>query len=328
MNRREFMLLVGGAAVWPLAARAQQREPMRRIGVLINQSADDPASQLRLTAFAQGLQESGWVVGGNLRIDYRWGAGDADRIRKNAAEILSIHPEVILAAGTLSVAALRQDTRATPIVFVNVTDPVGNGLVASLARPGGHMTGFMQFEFSLSGKWLELLKQIAPGMTRVAVLRDQTNPSGIAQFAAIQAMAPSLGVEAIPVGIHDEAEISRAIAEFARLPNGGLIVSASGPAILRRELIITMAQQRRLPAIYPYDVFVADGGLLSYGPDLIDEYRLAAGYVARILKNEKPADLPVQAPTKYALAINLKTAKAQGIEIPPLLLTRADEVIE
>src|SRR4051794_29906974 len=203
---------------------------MRRIGVLINQSADDPASQLRITAFAQGLQESGWVVGRNLRIDYRWGAGDADRIRKNAAEILSLHAEVILAAGTLSVAALRQDTRATPIVFVNVTDPVGNGLVASLARPGGHMTGFMQFEFSLSGKWLELLKQIAPGMTRVAVLRDQTNPSGIAQFAAIQAVAPSLGVEAIPVGIHDEAEISRAIAEFARLPNGGLIVAASGPA--------------------------------------------------------------------------------------------------
>jgi putative ABC transport system substrate-binding protein len=328
MKRREFITLLGGAvAAWPLVARAQ-REPIRRVGVLINQNADDAGSQLRVTAVAQGLQEAGWVVGRNLRIDYRWGGGDADRIRKHAAELLGLRLDAILVAGTLSVAAMQQSRPTVPIVFVSVTDPVGNGLVATLARPGGQMTGFMQFEFSLSGKWLELLKQITPGMRRVAVLRDNANPSGIAQVATIQAVAPSLGVEAIPLGMQDETEIRRSIAEFAGSPNGGLIVSASGLSIMHREMIIATAQQHRLPAIYPYDLFVADGGLLSYGPDLIDEYRRAAGYVDRILKGEKPADLPVQAPTKLALVINLATATKLELTVPPALLARADEVIE
>src|SRR5262245_44543792 len=328
MRRRDFITLLGGAAAWPLTGRAQQGERVRRIGVFINQAADDPQSQLRITAFAQGLQELGWSVGRNIRIEYRWGAGDADRVGKYAPELVALAPEAILTAGSLTVRALQQVTRTVPIVFVSITDPVGAGLVTSLARPGGQATGFMQFEYSLSGKWLELLKQIAPRVTRAAVLRDHENPAGTAQFAAIQAVASSLGVEAIPVNIRDSSEISAAVAEFARIPNGGLIVSASGRAIAHRELIINVTDQRKLPGIYPYRLFVTGGGLVSYGPDILDQYRRAAGYVDRILKGEKPGDLPVQAPTKYELVINLKTAKALSLEIPSTLLARADEVIE
>ena len=328
MKRREFVSLLGGVAAWPLAARAQQREKMRRIGVLMNLTADDAEGQGRLAAFQQGLQEAGWSVGRNVRIDLRWAAGDTELYRGHAEELVALAPDVFLAAGSLAARALQKVTRTIPIVFANAADPVGGGLVASLARPGGNSTGFINFEFSMGGKWLELLKQIAPGMTRAAVLRDSSNPSGIGEFAAIQTVAPSFGVELRPVEVSDADEIERGIAAFAGDSNGGLIVTQNALAILHRKLIITLAARHRLPAIYAYSSFVTDGGLISYGPDSMDSYRRAASYVDRILKGEKPADLPVQAPVKYALAINLKTAKALGLEVPPSVLARADEVIE
>jgi len=329
MKRRDFITLLGGAAAgWAFEARAQQPERMRRIGVLMNLAADDPESQARVAAFLQGLQQLGWTEGRNVRIDTRWAAGDTDRYRKSATELVALMPDVILATGTSAVAPLQQATRALPIVFVNVVDPVGAGLVASLARPGGNATGFTLYEYGMSGKWLELLKEIVPRVTRAAVLRDPARAPGIGQFAAIQAVAPSLGVELSPVDVRDAGEIERAVTAFARSPNSGLIVTASPSAAVHRELIVTMAARHQLPAVYPYRYFVTGGGLISYGPDSIDPYRRAAGYVDRILKGEKPADLPVQAPTKYELVINLKTAKALGLEIPPTLLARADEVIE
>ena len=327
MRRREFITLLGGAAAWPLAARAQQGKPMRRIGVLMNLAIDDSEGQTRITAFVQGLQQLDWSVGSNLRIDYRWGAGDAERFRRYAAELVALAPDVILASGA-TVTALQQVTRTIPIVFAQVTDPVGLGVVESLARPGSNATGFTPSEFGISAKWLELLKEVAPGVTRAAVLRDPIVTAGPAQLAAIQGVAPSFGVELKPVDIRDRSAIERALASFARSPNGGLIVTVTPAAAVHRHLIITLAARHRLPAVYGYRYFVMDGGLISYGPDTIDQYRQAAGYVDRILKGEKPADLPVQAPTKYELVINLKTAKALGLEVPPTLLARADEVIE
>ena len=330
IKRREFITLLGGAAAsWPLAARPQQGERMRRIGVLVSiLAADDPEWQARGNAFVQSLQERGWSDGRNVRIEYRWGLGDQDRLRKYAAELVSFAPDVILAAGSLAVASLQQSNRSVPIVFANVSDPVGNAFVASLARPGGNTTGFMQFEYGLSAKWLELLKEIAPRVTRAAVLRDPAISSGLGQFGAIQAVAPSLGLDVSPVDVRDVRAIERAVGAIARQPNGGLIVTGSASAVIHRDLIITLAAQHKLPAVYFQRHFVASGGLISYGADLIDEYRLAAGYVDRILKGEKPADLPVQNPTKYELVINLKTANALGLEIPPTVLARADEVIE
>jgi putative ABC transport system substrate-binding protein len=328
VKRRQFITLLGGAAAsWPLAARAQG-ERMRRIGVLMNLAADDPESQRRMTAFVQGLQQLGWTDGRNVRIETRWGAGDADRSRRYAAELVALAPDVILAATAVVTGAVKRATRAVPIVFVQVVDPVGAGFVASLARPGGNATGFMQYEYGISGKWLELLKEIAPHLTRAAVIRDPADPAQIGQFAAIQAMAPSLGMVVSPVSGDDAAEIERAITAFASSSNGGLIVPGSALGTTHRNLIITLAARHKLPAVYSNPVFVTDGGLISYGPDRIDQYRGAVGYVDRILKGEKPADLPVQAPTKYELIINLKTAKALGIEVPPTLLARADEVIE
>jgi putative tryptophan/tyrosine transport system substrate-binding protein len=329
VNRREFITLLGGAtAASPLAARAQQAERVRRIGVLMNLAADDPQSPVRIAAFLLGLQESGRIDGRNVRIDYRWGAGDPDRYRKYATELVALAPEVILAVGGSEVAALQRATHSIPIVFVQLTDPVGGGLVASLPRPGGNITGFTQFEFSMSGKYLELLKQIAPRITRVAVLRDPTIASGIGQFGAIQSVAPPLGVEVSPLDVRDADEIEHAIPAFARQPNAGLVVISGPSAAIHRALIITLAAQHRLPAVYPYRYYVVDGGLISYGPDNLDQFRRAGGYVDRILKGEKPADLPVQAPTKYELLINLKTAKALGLDVPPTLLAIADEVIE
>ena len=329
MNRRALISLLGGAAAtWPFAARAQQADRTRRIGVLMNLAADDPESPVRLAAFLQGLQELGWTVGRNVRIDYRWGGADTDRIRTDAAELVALAPDVILAHGSVIVRRLQQATRTVPIVFVNATDPVGGGLAASLARPGGNATGFTMFEYSISAKWLELLKQIAPRVTQAAVLRDVTNPTGIGQFGAIQSVAPSFGVELSPIDLRDAGEIERAITAFARSSNGGLIVTANTLAGVHRKLIITLAARHRLPAVYPYRFAVTGGGLISYGPDQVDQYRRAAGYVDRIPRGEKPADLPVQAPTKYELVINLKTAKALGLEVPPTVLARADEVIE
>jgi putative tryptophan/tyrosine transport system substrate-binding protein len=330
MQRREFLTLVGGAAVaWPRAARAQQTDRMRRVGVLESRAADDREGQARLAVFAQGLQELGWTDGRNVRIDSRWAAGDAGRYRTYAAELVALAPDVILASASASVTALQQTTRTVPIVFVNVIDPVGAGFVASLARPGGNSTGFTLFEYSLSGKWLELFKEIAPNLTRIAILRDPAIAAGIGQFAVIQAMAPpSFGVELSPIDERDGGEIERDIAAFARAPNGGLIVTASSGAVAYRELIITLAARHRLPAVYPFRYFVTSGGLISYGPDTTEQYRRAAGYVDRILKGQKAVDLPVQAPTKYELVINLKTAKALGLTVPPSLLARADQVIE
>ena len=313
---------------WPLAARAQQPERMRRIGVLMSLAADDPEAQARIAAFLQGLQQLGWTDGRNVRIDTRWGAGDADDIRKYAAELVALAPDVILATGAAAVGPLLQATRTVPIVFVNVADPVGAGFVDSLARPGGNATGFILFEYGMSAKWLELLKQIAPGVTRAAVIRDPAIAAGIGQFGAIQSVAPSVGVEVSPVNVRDAGEIERAVTAFARSSNGGLIVTGSALAVVHRDLIITLAARHKLPAVYFQRFFVTGGGLISYGPDIIDQYRRAAGYVDRILKGEKPADLPVQAPTKYELVINLKTAKALGLDVPPSLLARADEVIE
>ncbi len=328
IGRRKFLATLGGAAaVWPLAARAQQ-PAMRRIVVILNQPADDLDAQARLTAFLDGLQQLNWTDGRNVRIDIRWAAGDPDRIRKWAAELAVLAPDVILATGSFAVGPLLQVTRAIPIVFVGVPDPVGAGFVDSLARPGGNATGFLQFEYTLSGKWLELLKEIAPGLRRVAVLRDPAITAGIGQFAAIQSAAAALGVEIIPVNVRDAPEIERAVAEFARSPDGGLILTGSALAFVHRKLIIELAARHKLPTVYQARLFVADGGLVSYGADLPNQYRRAAGYVDRILKGEKPADLPVQAPTKYKLAINLKTAKALGLEVPTSVLARADEVIE
>jgi putative ABC transport system substrate-binding protein len=328
MKRREFITLLGGVAAWPLAARAQQPEQMRRIGVLTNLVADDPEAQARVGAFLQGLQELGWAVGRNMRIEYRWGAGDADRTRGYAAELVALAPDVILTSGASALAPLLQATRSVPVVFAQVPDPVGAGFVNSLARPGGNTTGFITYEYGLSGKWLELLTQIAPSVTRAAVIRDPAVSAGTGQWGAIQAVAPSVRVLVSPVNVRDAGEIERDVAAFAHGSNSGLIVTASALAIRHRNLIVTLAARHRLPAVYYQRGFVTGGGLISYGPDFIDQYRRAAGYVDRILKGEKPADLPVQAPTKYELVINLKTAKTLGLTVPDALLARADEVIE
>jgi putative ABC transport system substrate-binding protein len=332
MKRRKFIKLLGGAAVaWPLAARAQQPERMRRIGVLMYWSADDAEGQARHAAFTQALKQLGWSDGGNLRIDTRWAT--ADDVRRHAAELVALAPDVLVAGGgTATVAPLLEATRTVPIVFVAVIDPVGAGFVASLARPGGNATGFTIHEYSMSGKWLELLKEIAPGVKRAAVLRDPGIASGIGQFGAVQIVAPSMGVELSPVDVRDAGEIERAVTGFAQAApargSNGLIVTASTMAVLHRQPIIAVAARHRLPAVYSERGSVTAGGLISYGPDRLDQFRHAAGYVDRILKGEKPADLPVQAPTKYELVINLKTAKAMGLEVPATLLARADEVIE
>jgi putative tryptophan/tyrosine transport system substrate-binding protein len=328
MKRREFITLLGGAAAWPLKARAQQPERVRRIGMLGNLAADDPEGQARLAAFREGLQQLGWIDGRNVRIDSRWGAGDADNIRKYAKELVALAPDVIVATGSASVGPLLQVTRVVPTVFVIVPDPVGAGYVNSMAHPGGNATGFINFEYGIGAKWLELLKEIAPGVTRAAVIRDPAISGGIGLFGAIQSAAPSLGVEASAINVRDVSEIERAVATFAQSSNGGLIVTASALAAVHRELIITLAARHKLPAVYFARFFATGGGLISYGPDFVDQYRQAAGYVDRILKGEKPADLPVQAPTKYELVINLKTAKALGLTIPPAVLARADAVIE
>jgi len=328
MKRRQFITILGGAAAWPLAARAQQSERMRRIGVLMNLAADDPEAQVRLAAFHQGLQELGWTVGRNLRIDTRWGAGDADRYRRYSTELVALAPDVILAASGAIVPWLLQATRSVPIVFAQVPDPVGAGFVESLAHPGGNITGFTNFEFSIGGKLLELLKEIAPRVTRAAVLRDAADPAGVGQWGAIQTAAPSLGLELRVVDVRDAGEIERSITAFARGSNGGMIVTGSAPTAIHRDLIITLAARHRLPSVYAYRYHATSGGLISYGPETIDQYRRAAGYVDRIFRGEKPADLPVQAPTKYELVINLKTAKALGLDVPASLLARADEVIE
>jgi putative ABC transport system substrate-binding protein len=329
MRRREFITLVGGATVaWPLAARAQQSQQMRRIGVLVGLAANDPQGQATIAALLQALQELGWIDGRSARIEYRWGAGKANDMRKYAAELVNFSPDVLVATGGASVGPLLQATRTVPVVFANVPDPVGSGFVESLSRPGGNATGFVQFEYNLSGKWPELLKQIAPNVTNIAILWDPTILAGIGQFAVIQSVAPSLGVEVRAINVRDAGEIERGIGAFARLSNGGLIVAASALAIGHRELIVALAARHKLPTIYFQRIFVSEGGLVSYGADFLDQYRRAAGYVDRILKGEKPADLPVQAPTKYELAINLKTAKALGLAVPPMLLARADEVIE
>ena len=328
MRRREFITLLGGAAAWPLAARAQQAERVRRIGVLMNFSADDAEGQARLAAFRQGLQQAGWSVGGNIRIDYRWAADDAELFRKYAAELVALAPDVILASGNPSVAALQQATRSVPIVFAPIGDAVASGFVESLARPGGNITGFSAFEYSLSGKWLELLKELSPRVSRAAIVRDLGLPQGSGLLGAIQSVAPSLSVELSPINVGDTAAFERAVAAFARSTNGGLIVTTSPWAVAHRDLIIALAAQHHLPAVYAFRYFVTSGGLISYGPSSIDQFRRAAGYIDRFLRGEKPADLPVQTPTKYELVINLKTARALGLEIPPTVLARADEVIE
>ena len=329
MKRRNFITLLGGAAAaWPLAARAQQREQVRRIGVLVPYTADDAEVQARVGAFLQELQQSGWTIGRNVRIDIRWAGGKRDDIRRHAAELVALRPDVILAQGGSTLGPLLQATRTVPIVFPGIVDPVGAGFVDSLARPGGNVTGFMSMEYSTAGKRLELLKQVAPNVARVEVLRDSTQGSGNSQFAVIQGAAPLLRVEVNPVNIRDADEIERTVTAFARSPNGGLIVASGPGANAHRDLIISLAARHKLPAVYPDRYFSIFGGLISYGPDFVDQYRRAAGYVDRILKGEKPADLPVQAPTKYELVINLKTAKALGLEVPATVLARVDKVIE
>jgi putative ABC transport system substrate-binding protein len=327
VRRRDFITFLGGAAAaWPLAARAQQHERMRRVGVLGNIAADDPIGQARHGIFLQGLQQAGWTIGRNLQVETRWAGGDSDRLRAYAAELVALAPEVILGTGNAGTAPLLQATRTVPIVFVIVPDPVGAGFVDNLARPGANATGFTLFEYGLSAKWLELLKEMAPRLTRAGILRDPALASGPAQFAAIQSMAPSLGVEVRPFNVRDISEVERAVAGFARA-NAGLVVTGSAWVAVHRHRIIALARHK-LPAVFPERAYVADGGLVSYGPDFLDQYRRAAGYVDRILKGERPADLPVQAPTKYDLVVNLKTAKALGLEVPPSLLARANEVIE
>jgi len=329
LKRREFITLLGGAAVaFPLAASAQQRERTRRIGVLMNLASDDAEGQARLAAFLQGLQEAGLAVGRNMRIDLRWGGGDPESFRKQASELVALAPDIVFASGIPAATPLLQATRTVPIVFAQVVDPVGAGLVASLARPGGNATGFTSPEYGFAGKWVELIKEIAPGVTRVAVLRDATSSSGIGYMGAVRLAASSFGMELTPVGITDAGEIERGVTAFGRASNGALIVTGNTLTMVHRELIITLAARHRLPAVYALPLFANDGGLISYGPNSIDPYRRAAGYVDRILKGEKPADLPVQQPTKFELIINLKTAKALGLEIPPTVLARADEVIE
>jgi putative tryptophan/tyrosine transport system substrate-binding protein len=329
MRRREFIGLLGSAAaVWPGVARAQQPERLRRIGVLSPLPADHPEDQVRHAAFLEALRQLGWTDGRNVRIEARWSAGDAAITRKYAAELVALAPDVILAIGAAGTAEMLQATRSVPIVFVVVPDPVGSGFVESLAQPGGNATGFTQFEYSLSAKWLELLKEIAPGVTRAAVLRDSAISAGIGQFAVIQYVAPSVGVDVRAINLRDAAEIERSVAAFARAPNGGLILTSGALSGVHRDLIISLAARFKLPATYQERSYVAAGGLVSYGANFVDQYRRAAGYVDRILKGEKPADLPLQAPTKYELAINLKTAKALGLTVPPALLARADEVID
>jgi putative tryptophan/tyrosine transport system substrate-binding protein len=326
--RRAFIAGLTAATALPLAARAQKGDRMRRMGVFTGVGEDDLDTQARHAALLQGLAQLGWADGHNLQIDFRWGGGDEERIRKNATELAALAPDVIFATGSASVAAMLRVTRTVPIVFAIVPDPVGSGFVNSLSRPGGNATGFLQFEYSLSGKWLELLKQIAPGLTRAAILWDPAIPAGIGQFAVIQSVAPSLGVEVIPVNLRDAGEIERAVATFAQSSNGGLILTASALSVVHRNLIVALAVRHKLPAVYFHRGFVTDGGLISYGANPIDQYRRAAVYVDRILKGEKPADLPVQAPTKYELVVNLKTARTLGLDMPPSVLARADEVIE
>ena len=328
IRRREFVAGLGSAAVWPHVARAQQRERIRRIGLLTSQGADDPVYQTYIPVLLQALQELGWTVGRNVQFEPRWGAVGTELKRRYAAELVALVPDVILTTGDSNVGPLLQETRIVPIVFVSVPDPVGSGFVASLARPGGNATGFTNFEFGLSVKWPELLKQIAPGLTRVAVLRDPSNPAGIGQWAAIQAVAPQLRLVASPIDVRNAGEIERGIGEFARTPNGALIVLSQGLGTIYRKLIIALAARHQLPAVYPYRNFVAEGGLIAYGPDQIEQYRGSASYIDRILKGEKPADLPAQAPTKFEMAVNLKTAKALGLNIPASIYAIATEVIE
>ena len=328
MTRRAFIAGLGAAVAGPLTARAQQPERMRRIGVLVGAGADGIEAQARQAVFQQGLQQLGWADGRNVQIDSRWGAANADDIRKYAAELVALAPDVILAAGNAPVERLLQATRTVPIVFVNVSDPVGAGLVDSLARPGGNATGFAQLEYNLSAKWLELLKQIAPSVTRAAVLRDPNITAGVGQFAVIQSVAPSVGIDVSPINVNNADEIERDVTAFARTANGGLIVTSSGSAAVHRKLIISLAARHTLPTVYYRRLYVTDGGLISYGLDFIDQFRRAAGYVDRILKGENPADLPVQTPTKYELVVNLKTAKALGLTVPDTVLARADELIE
>jgi len=329
VRRREFITLIGGAAAWPLAARAQQRERMRRrIGVLMAYSANDPQAQIRNAGFLQGLQQLGWTVGQNVQIDYRWSAGNIDDTRKYAAELVALAPDVIFAPGSASLGPVLQATRSVPIVFAIVIDPVGSGFVNSLARPGGNVTGFAGFDYGIGAKWLELLKEVAPNVKRAAIIRDPAIAAGLGMWAAIQSASPATGIEVSPINMTDAGVIEGAVAAFAQAPNGGLIVTGSALAVQHRDLIIALAARHKVPAIYYDPYYVAAGGLLSYGVDHVDQFRRAAGYVDRILKDEKPADLPVQAPTKYELVVNLKTAKALGLEVPATLLARADEVIE
>jgi putative tryptophan/tyrosine transport system substrate-binding protein len=329
LRRRQFISLLGGAAAaWPLAAHAQQPERLPRIGALMNRASDSPEGQDRLAAFHQGLQELGWNVGRNVRIDTRWTEDNADQTLKHAAGLIALSPDIILASGTLAVTALQNISRTLPIVFASVADPVGAGIVDSLAHPGGNATGFMIYEYNLGAKWMELLKEIAPRVTRVAIIRNAANPAGVAQFATLQNAAQSLGVQASPINVRDAREIERSVEAFARSPNGGLVVTQSASATVYRDVIIAAAARHKLPAVYALRYDATGGGLISYGPDIVDQFRQAAAYVDRVLKGEKPADLPVQAPTKYELTINLKTAKALGLTMPDSLLARADEVIE
>jgi ABC-type uncharacterized transport system substrate-binding protein len=329
MRRRDFIKISVGAAVsGPLTVRAQQAGRMRRIGVLVNLGKDDPLGQARQKAFVQGLQALGWTEGRDVQIDTRWGGGDADQFRKYAAELIALEPDVVLATSGATMPALMQATRTVPIVFVQVPDPVGSGFVASLARPGGNATGFTQFDFSLSGKWLEVLKELAPSVMHVAVLRDPADPAGTGQFGAIQIAASPLGIEVRPIDVREPTEIENGIAALANMLNAGLVITGSAPSAVHRDLIIRLAAQHRIPAVYPYRFYATDGGLVSYGPNTIDPYRQAASYVDRILKGAKPADLPVQAPTKYELVINLKTAKSLDLTVPQAMAIRADEVIE
>jgi ABC-type uncharacterized transport system substrate-binding protein len=328
VSRRAFITLLGGAAAWPLAARGQQGEGVRRIGILMSGGKSDPQQRAQHAAFVHALNELGWTAGRNVSIDTLWGSGDAGHLLTDAKTLVALAPDLLLASGGVTMQALLQATRSVPVIFLLVLDPVGAGYVQSLAHPGGNVTGFTNFEYGMSGKWLELVKQIMPDLMRASVLRDPGATSGTAQFAAIQAVAPFLKVDLTPLGLGDVGEIERDIAKFASGTNGGLIVLPGALAVVHRELIITLAARHRLPAIYPYRYFITSGGLMSYGPNPTDPFRQAAGYADRILKGEKPADLPVQSPTKYELVINLKTARALGLEVPPTLLARADEVIE